>query len=53
MRDPFFHNDEHLRRLADDDAVRHAARWLFGLKLASGLVALALLAAVLVTWRLG
>jgi hypothetical protein len=51
MRDPWSRNEEPLNRLAADDRVAPALMRLQWLKLASGLIALALIAAIWIVWR--
>ena len=51
MRDPLYHEEERLDRLAADDRVLPAIRRLQWLKLATGLVALALIVAIWLVWR--
>jgi len=51
MRDPLYHDEERLDRLAADDRMLPAIRRLQWLKLATGLVALALVAAIWLVWR--
>jgi hypothetical protein len=51
MRDPWYRNEEPLDRLAADDRVAPVIMRLQWLKLASGLIALALVAAIWIVWR--
>ena len=53
MRDPWYRNEEPLDRLAADERVAPAIRRLQWLKLASGLIALALIAAIWINWHQG
>ena len=55
MRDPFAHDANETRdsRLARDPQVTGIASRLMWLRVASGVVALALVAAVWLTWRWG
>ena len=51
--DPLFHDDRQFDRMARNPQIM---RWLVGLrwpKLATGLIALALLVAIWLTWRMG
>ncbi len=51
MRDPLYQDERRLDRLAADDRVAPAIRRLQWLKLASGLIALGLIAAIWIVWR--
>ena len=51
MRDPWYRNEEPLDRLAADERVRPVITRLQWLKLASGLLALGLIAAIWIVWR--
>jgi hypothetical protein len=51
MRDPLYHEETRLDRLAAADRVLPAIRRLQWLKLATGLVALALVVAIWLVWR--
>jgi len=53
MRDPWYHNEEPLDRLAAADRVAPAITRLQWLKLASGLIALGLIAAIWINWHQG
>jgi hypothetical protein len=51
MKDPFFHNERALNRLGQDKNIMAMAARLQWLKLASGLFALGLIAAIWIVWR--
>ena len=51
MRDPLYHGDEHIKQFAADKRTMAAIRRMHWLKLASGLIALALIAAIWIVWR--
>jgi hypothetical protein len=51
MRDPLYHGDEHLERIAADKRAMAAVRRMHWLKAVSGLIALALIAAIWIVWR--
>lgn len=51
MRDPLYQDEQRLDRLAADERVTPAIVRLQWLKLATGLIALALVAAIWVVWR--
>jgi hypothetical protein len=51
MGDPLYHDDEGRRRLLSDPGVGPVVRRVHRLKVVSGLVALALIAAIWIVWR--
>jgi hypothetical protein len=51
MRDPLYPDDARLDRLVADKSVAPTVRCLRWLKLASGLIALGLVAAIWIVWR--
>jgi hypothetical protein len=51
MRDPLYQDEKRLDRLAADDRVAPVIWRLQWLKLASGLIALGLIAAIWIVWR--
>ena len=51
MRDPLYHGQNDERRLATDERAMAALWRVHWLKLASGLLALGLIAAIWVVWR--
>jgi hypothetical protein len=53
MRDPLDHDEARFRRMAADDEIVAAARRMQWLKLATGVIALAIIGAILLTWRWG
>jgi hypothetical protein len=53
MGDPLFHDENSNRRMAADPQIMAKAVRLQWIKLATGLAALALIAAIWLVWRLG
>ena len=53
MRDPLDHDERRFQRMAADTEIVLAARRMQWLKLATGLIALGIIAGILVTWRWG
>jgi len=53
MGDPLFHDEERYRQMAADPQIIAKASRLQWIKLTTGLAALALIAAIWLTWRLG
>jgi hypothetical protein len=53
MGDPLFHDEERHRQMANDPQIMAKVARLQWIKFATGLAALALIAAIWLTWRLG
>ena len=53
MRDPLDHDEGRFRRMAADAQIVAAAKRMQWLKLATGLLALGIIGAILLTWRWG
>ncbi len=51
MSDPLFQDDRHVEGIASDQRAMAAVRRMHWLKLVSGLIALALIAAIWIVWR--
>jgi hypothetical protein len=51
MGDPLYHDDAGRKRLLADPRVVAVLTWVQWLKIASGLVALAIIAAIWIVWR--
>ena len=51
MRDPLYHDDAQRERLLADPALAPTFMRVHRLKIASGLVALAIIAAIWIVWR--
>jgi hypothetical protein len=53
MSDPFYHDENRHRRMAEDLQIMAKVAGLQWAKFATGLAALALIAAIFLTWRFG
>ena len=49
--DPLYHDDRRRERLIDDLSLATALKRVYGLKVASGVIALAIIAAIWIVWR--
>jgi len=52
VRDPLYQDNSYTKRVADDPRAMAAVRRMHWLKLASGLIALGLIAAIWIVWRM-
>ena len=52
-KDPLYHDQRQFERMAGDPQIMERMIWLRWPKLVSGLIALALVAAIWLFWRLG
>jgi hypothetical protein len=53
MSDPLYHDEDRYRRMAGDPQIMAKIKHLHWAKFATGLAALALIAAIWLTWRFG
>jgi hypothetical protein len=53
MGDPLFHDDKRHRQMSDDPQIRAKVLHSQWIKFAVGCIALSLIAAIWLTWRLG
>jgi hypothetical protein len=49
--DPLYHDDRRRDRLIDDPSLAMVLKQVHGLKVASGVIALAIIAAIWIVWR--